>query len=477
MKKIINYSELGQILDVNLSGGRCAWKKLALDNGGKNIYGTDAQFPQNRLITDAEKEAPSVIYTIRFLAKDKRTVLKTLSVPQGESFTASDVPTPPVITDYTFVKWSPNINYTPTRDATYVAKYEYSAPHTGSIDEYFTTTIKSNGTITFNINSSAEWTVGQTPKVAYRVSDGSTDAWGDYIYGNWVETNIQSGQNTSITVPDLHNGYIVQWKGNATRYASVYWRGSHSYFSSTCNFEISNNILTLLYYTDVESLTLEQKTRFTGNNTYCFCALFDQCTGLTKASELYLPTFLDGGEHHFTDMFRECTNLTEAGFTVGKQDGTLRDSAYERMFLGCSSLTVPPTFPCMNLGIHCYQYMFSGCTSLVNGPILPAINMVAGCYDGMFGPYTKYAERSEMGYATYDGCTSLQNVTMLGTYYSDANAPEAWYLYVGPNQDRTLIHPLDGWLTNAGQSNCVVHGDTGWNGSAYIPSNWTVTTP
>lgn len=40
-------------LNPNNPDNRCAWRKVATDNGGDNIYGTEVQFPLNRLITDA----------------------------------------------------------------------------------------------------------------------------------------------------------------------------------------------------------------------------------------------------------------------------------------------------------------------------------------------------------------------------------------------------------------------------------------
>ena len=263
MAKILNYSELNSILDAGLSGGRCACKKTALDNGGKNIYGTDSQFPQNRLITKAEKEIvkytitfnkrvdgvdslintknvdagtaigtvtlptisgyhfdhwdpsdPTYVlatsdatytaiyeqdaeqYTIRFLDWDN-TVLKT------QILTSSDLiapPADPTRTDYTFTGWSPSLpaDLHPTRSQNYKARYSYNPPHKGDPDQYFTITARTSGSIDFNISTQSDASI-----VRYRISDGTTDAYGDYIFGDWNTTNLTPGTAQTITVSNL----------------------------------------------------------------------------------------------------------------------------------------------------------------------------------------------------------------------------------------------------------------------------------
>lgn len=531
MKKIINYSELGQILDINLTGGRCACKKTALDNGGKNIYGTNAQFPQNRLITNAEKE--TVTYTITF---NKRvdgvdSLIQTKTVAAGSAIGSVTLPTVqgyhfdhwdpsdptsviatqnatytavyaqdaqqyvirfidwngtilktqtltsdqlivppanPTRTDYTFVKWSPDLpaDMHPTKSQDYKAKYSYTPPHKGDPDQYFTITTRTPGSIDFNISTQADANV-----VRYRISDGTKDAYGDYIFGSWVTTNLTPGTAQVITVPNLLQGYVVQWRGDATHYGYGYGDGAYSHFSSQdCQFDISNNLLTLLYDVDVDSLTTAQKTKLEAQSDYCFVGLFAECDKLISASDLYFPTNLIDGvntpEHHFTDMFRDCENLQSADFYISS--GQLLDSAYERMFLGCSSLTVPPHLPSTQLGPHCYQAMFSGCTSLVNAPELPAVNLVAGCYDGMFGQYP--ADGSTYHDKNYSGCTSLKNITMRATYYEPGNEPQEWKV---TNQWGTsVVHPLRNWVkfvnSNGyqGQTDGHFYGDSGWKNVA-----------
>ena len=448
-------TELGTAYSPN---NRCASKKHATDGNGKDIY--PSGWEDNRLITKVEI---GIQYTIRFLDWDG-TVLKTQTLAPDQLIVP---PSDPTRSGYTFKGWSPTLpaDMLPTASVDYRARYESIAPpHKGDPDQYFTITARTSGTVTFNISTQCDAT-----KVAYRISDGSKDAYGDYIFGNFVETNLTPGTAATINVSGLQSGYVVQWKGNATHYGHGYGTGNYSYFSSNdCQFDISNNLLTLLYWTDVESLTPYQKTNLDAQSDYCFVGLFAGCDKLINADDLYFPSnLIDGAntpEHHFTDMFRDCTNLQSADFYIST--GQLLDSAYERMFLGCSSLTVAPHLPSTSLGPHCYQAMFSGCTSLVNAPELPATNLVRGCYDSMFGRYP--ANGTTYQGKTYSGCSSLKNITMRGTYYSPTNEPAAWK-YTNPQYGTSVQHPLRNWVkfvdaggNYIGQSTGDFYGDSGW---------------
>lgn len=428
---------------------RCIAKKTAIDDGA--LEAPLAVFEYNRLVPVGSIR-PGTVYTIRFLDKDGN-VLSTLSIVDGGSFSPSDVPSAPEISGYNFTGWSPEINYTPNSSVDYRAQYEVIAPpHTGDPDQYFTITARTAGTINFNLGQFADPSV-----IRYRVSDGSKDAYGDYIFGDWVSTSIESVPMT-ITTTSLQPGYVVQWRGDASTYAYGYGHGNYSYFSSNdCQFDISNNLLTLLYDTDVDSLTPDQKTKLDAKSDYCFCGLFAECDKIINASDLYFPSYLVDGantpEHHFTDMFRDCVNLRTANFYASS--GKLLDSAYERMFLGCRSLTTAPHLPSTQLGPHCYQAMFAGCTSLVTAPELPATTLVRGCYDRMFASY-EYSTFSK----TYPACTSLNYIKMDAPYTTEWEG----------HSEYSVQHPLRNWADGITQSGTFV-GDTAWLDDSEIPGN------
>ena len=77
----------------------------------------------------------------------------------------------------------------------------------------------------------------------------------------------------------LNSGDVINFKGN-NEYISN--ENNYSNFSSTCNFNIGGNIMSLLNYN--ESLT-----------DYAFNGLFQNCTKLISASDLILPIQLSVG--------------------------------------------------------------------------------------------------------------------------------------------------------------------------------------
>ena len=73
-----------------------------------------------------------------------------------------------------------------------------------------------------------------------------------------------------------------------------------NYFTSTCDFDVSGNITSLINSTNYKITSL--------NESYPFAQLFYNCTKLRNANRLRLPlTTLPAGCYAF--MFNRCTNL------------------------------------------------------------------------------------------------------------------------------------------------------------------------
>ena len=85
--------------------------------------------------------------------------------------------------------------------------------------------------------------------------------------------------NNNKFIYSLNSGDVINFKGN-NEYISN--ENNYSNFSSTCNFNIGGNIMSLLNYN--ESLT-----------DYAFNGLFQNCTKLISASDLILPVQLSVG--------------------------------------------------------------------------------------------------------------------------------------------------------------------------------------
>ena len=95
---------------------------------------------------------------------------------------------------------------------------------------------------------------------------------------------------------------------------------------------------------------------------------------------------------------------------------TLVESAFNRLFSNCYSLTKAPVLPSTTLATDCYEYMFQSCQSLTKAPELPATTLVYGCYSSMFYGCRSLAEAPELPatkladfcyYDMFDACQSL----------------------------------------------------------------------
>ena len=142
----------------------------------------------------------------------------------------------------------------------------------------------------------------------------------------------------------------------------------------------------------------------------CYCSMFSGCTSLTTAPELPATEI---GVGSYRGMFSGCTSLTiapELPATI------INEAGYEGMFSGCTSLIVAPELPAMHASYRCYYSMFYGCTNLTTTPKLPAMTLEYACYNSMFRSCTSLTQAPELPAITladycyhhmFCGCTSL----------------------------------------------------------------------
>ena len=298
-------------------------------------------------------------------------------------------------------------------------------------DEYLTFVAKGNGTFTFTPQSSNV--------ISYSIDDGET----------WIEGNSVS----------VNNGDKVMWKGIMTPQSSQ----GIGKFSSTTNFDVQGNIMSLLYgnnykgQTDLtgkdyvfyrlfnnsrlvnaKSLSLPATTLANGCyncmfqgctslttapelpatilTTNCYRYMFQGCTSLTVMPELLATTLAD---YCYASMFSGCTSLITA---LELPATTLVDYCYNQMFYSCTSLTTAPTLPATILADYCYDQMFYGCTNLTTAPVLPATTLADYCYRQMFYGCTSLTVEPELPATTlanycyaymFQGCTSLTTASQL----------------------------------------------------------------
>lgn len=268
-----------------------------------------------------------------------------------------------------------------------------SVEGTVSISDYFTIEIVSSGTIEF----------------AHKTLQYSLNG------SEWTTVN---GDTISVNTND-----VIQIKGNNSSY------GAYEGFSSTANFIIYGNIMSLVYGDNFSG-----QTTFTNGNV--FGSLFYGCRHLNDASGLLLPATSLTDSCYYV-MFCGCSSLTQVPSILPAT--TLAQSCYEGMFENCTSLTTAPVLPATTLAIRCYEAMFLGCTSLTTAPDLPATTLTFYCYQAMFY-----------------GCSSLNYIKCLAT---------------NPNSNYS-----SNWLYNAPASGTFVKkAGVNWpTGNDGIPNGWEV---
>ena len=294
-------------------------------------------------------------------------------------------------------------------------------------DEYLTFEALESGTFTLTIGSYV--TTGDVVSVSYSLDNGET----------WTTTNNVQGQKVTITTPTVNAGDEVLWKGNAVRMSNSNSSIQTSVFSSSGDYSVKGNVMSLLYGDDFNDKTFvngknfsfsclfrESKKLISAKNLslspttltqHCYYYMFYNCSNLTDAPELPATTLTYGC---YSNMFYGCTSLTTAPELPAT---TLTQNCYESMFWGCESLTTVPELPATTLDSGCYRHMFRNCTSLVNAPSeLPATTLTSSCYYNMFAYCTSLTTAPELpattlAYDCYNGmfynCTSLTTAPVL----------------------------------------------------------------
>ena len=371
--------------------------------------------------------------------------------------------------------------------------------------EYFTIeSLESGNTITLTIGA------GVT------TSDVAWIAWSK-DKENWHQTTNLSGSTITTNVNADANEKIY-FKGSGANLANNYETNGNQYrttFSSTKNYSISGNIMSLLY-----SDSFYDKTSVSG--TYAFCGLFYQSTKLVDAQNFVIPIKTIDKLRTFVGTFRGCTSLVNtpkfAPESITAQHGCLRmfwdcsslistndlsklsiligASACMEMFRGCTSLVNVTELPATTLSSYCYSGMFRECTSLAKAPVLPATTLASYCYQNMFYGCTSLTQAPNELPATtlyefcydsmFQGCTSLKKAPILPSstvpghsyeemFYGCTNLQEVTCLAT----DISATNCVKNWLYNVSASG-TFYKDASMSsfpsGASGIPTNWTVET-
>jgi len=316
---------------------------------------------------------------------------------------------------------------------------------------YLTFEAITSGTFSFSTNN-----------IQYSTNNGSS----------W--TTLTAGSST----PTVAAGNKIMWKQTGLTPTSSSGIGT---FSSTGNFNISGNVMSLHYGDDFAS-----QTSLSGKN-YAFKSLFKNCTGLVSAESLTIPA-LTLSNNCYYEMFISCTSLTTAPKILPAI--TLTYECYRVMFQDCSSLTTAPLLPATTLAENCYRNMFTACVSLSNLPTLPAQTLATGCYKGMFSycyAITKVPSNylpaltlaDSCYYEMFKMCTALKKSPILRAPTMDIECYYRMFYYctsleyiacLATNPDE---YNTDGWAREVSTVGKFIQNSSSWSsGESGIPYDW-----
>ncbi|MBR1516359.1 MAG: InlB B-repeat-containing protein [Paludibacteraceae bacterium] len=192
---------------------------------------------------------------------------------------------------------------------------------------------------------------------------------------NWTTKNVNLNNTNAVSFGSIPAGGKMQIYGNGSFTANSSY---YDYFViSGGTPEISGNILSLVACSDGETVDNNYSLP-----TYCFRYLFYNCTALTNAEDLELPST------------------------------TVPANAYYYMFYGCTNLKkAPKELPATTLGTNCYYYMFYNCSTMVSAPErLPALTLPASCYFGMFQNCNALTTAPEIDATSVTGTQTCYNM-------------------------------------------------------------------
>lgn len=242
--------------------------------------------------------------------------------------------------------------------------------------EYFTIeSLKNNNTIIWQFSTSSG-----TPK---------TIQWSNDMLSWTSVTSSYSG----TTITTLNTGDKIYIKGsndNYSMYTSIY-----NYFNSDDKFNISGNIMSLIY----------------GDNFI---------------GQITLPSV----SQNFANIFKRSKVVDASNLILPAT--TLTNYCYYHMFYGCTSLTTAPELTATTLANYCYSNMFEGCTSLTTAPKLPATTLSSYCYRNMFY-----------------GCKSLRYIKCLATDISASSSHTNWVSNVAATGTFVKSSSMTSWGTGS----------------------------
>lgn len=195
-----------------------------------------------------------------------------------------------------------------------------------------------------------------------------------------IDGGVWNIMESGVATPIVKSGSYVLFKSNFKGGSgSPYGYNDNGRFSSTGNFSLSGNIMSLIHGDEFVGKTS------LADYTNVFSLLFNKCTKLKSISDGLLPATTLSNQC-YADMFSDCTGITSIPEGLLPAT-TLAYKCYYNMFTNCKGITSIPAglLPATTLDNLCYSSMFSssGITSIPSG-LLHATNLADSCYSSMF---------------------------------------------------------------------------------------------
>ena len=247
----------------------------------------------------------------------------------------------------------------------------------------------------------------------------------------WTTFTMSRGASTSVVLEEGEKLYFRSESGIFNTFTNTSTTDAYTHFSASQNCSLGGNILTLVKYTDINTVKgwNNNFAKMFYNNTkivsvgniipegttignYGCYQMFWGCSGLTTTPSLPSTQI---GDYGYFGMFQNCTSITTATTLPATQVGS---NTYSNMFYGCTSLTTPPTLPATTLTTMSYANMFYNCTAITTAPALPATTLEGTSYYKMFSGCTSLSTPPTFpstvqgffgGLEMFQGCTSLVN--------------------------------------------------------------------
>jgi len=243
--------------------------------------------------------------------------------------------------------------------------------------------------------------------------------------------NHTDNTSEAVTIDvQVASGEKVYWMGSGKRTAVGYVDDQFSNFSSTCQFDLSGDIRSILYLNDFSVTTTNQR--------YCFTGLFYGAS-VVNASNLRLALT---GNSAYMYCFRGCTQLLHAPALM--EGNTIMQWQFHSTYDGCTNLVTGTDLQATSVGVRGCYYTYKSCTSLVKAPNISSITTIGN--GGLC--------------AMFHGCSSLTYIKCLATsLYDDGDASHfATYNWVaGVSSTGTFIQ---------------AEGVTWTRGASGIPTGW-----